>query len=317
MANITTSSNLPPAILQSCADRLLSVPYPNLIHNFAAYKQTMRAQGGTTYRMTRYQRLPTALTPLGNLGIDPAPILPTKVDIDAKMSFYGQVILVNEQTVLQNQEGVLTVLAELLGMSLRETEDVLTRNMLAATSTVINCVGGANGLMPTEPTLNDVSVATQTLISNNASTISEIIPGELRFGSSPVKNAFFGMASTDMSSTYQQVEGFVNVSQYPNQDRVLPTEWGTIQNLRILISSIGSSTPFAASNGSTVYNTFITGMEGYSIIEQDRFSAKFIYRPAIYSGALAQNVSLGWKAGMVPRITNDQWVLNLRATQSF
>ena len=35
-----------------------------------------------------------------------------------------------------------------LGVSLRQTEDTLTRNMLAATAGFVNCVGGVNGDNP-------------------------------------------------------------------------------------------------------------------------------------------------------------------------
>lgn len=40
---------------------------------------------------------------------------------------------------------VLNETAELLGLSMRMTEDQLTRDMLAAAATVYNCTGGANG----------------------------------------------------------------------------------------------------------------------------------------------------------------------------
>ena len=40
---------------------------------------------------------------------------------------------------------VLNEAAQRLGVSLRQTEDQLMRDMLAATATFINCVGGTNG----------------------------------------------------------------------------------------------------------------------------------------------------------------------------
>ena len=63
-----------------------------------------------------------------------------------------------------------------------------------------------------------------------------------------------------------------------------------------------------------VYNIFCVGMEAYACIEQDGYSASFIYRPPIYDGPLALNASVGYKFAEVPRITNDLWVLNLRCT---
>lgn len=40
---------------------------------------------------------------------------------------------------------VLNECAARLGVSLRQTEDTLTRDMLASTASFINCVGGTNG----------------------------------------------------------------------------------------------------------------------------------------------------------------------------
>lgn len=40
---------------------------------------------------------------------------------------------------------VLNEAAQRLGVSLRQTEDELTRNMLASTASFINCTGGTNG----------------------------------------------------------------------------------------------------------------------------------------------------------------------------
>lgn len=95
--------------------------------------------------MRRYNPLPTAIVPLGNSGITPPATNLTAVDIDAKISFYGQYIQLNEQVTLQNQDPVLNEAAARLGVSLRQTEDQLTRDMLAGTASFINCTGGVDG----------------------------------------------------------------------------------------------------------------------------------------------------------------------------
>lgn len=94
----------------------------------------------------------------------------------------------------------------------------------------------------------------------------------------------------------------------------LRSEWGAVGNLRFLVSSIGSFSANASSLGADVYNIFVCGLEAYATVKQDGYSASFIYRPPIYDGPLALNASVGWKMATVPRITNDQWIINLRAT---
>jgi N4-gp56 family major capsid protein len=131
---ITTSSILPAPVQQSFSNKLLSVPVPYFIHTIPAMKKNMNRNGGTTYRMRRYNPLNTAMVPLGNTGITPPSQALTAIDIDAKMSFYGTYVQLNEQVTLQNQDPVLNEAAARLGVSLRQTEDQLTRDMLAATA---------------------------------------------------------------------------------------------------------------------------------------------------------------------------------------
>jgi N4-gp56 family major capsid protein len=278
--------------------------------------KNMPRNGGTILRMRRYNPLNTATVPLGNSGVYPPPQQLTAIDIDAKISFYGTYVIINEQVTLQNQDPVLNEAAQRLGVSLRQTEDELTRNMLASTASFINCVNGTNGDNPTEIARADVDEVIKTLAGNNAYTISDSIEGEDKFGTAPVRDAYFAMCSTDLIGDLERVTGFIAKAQYPNQDKTLRPEWCSISNLRVLLSSIGSTTPNDSLNGATVYNIFVAGMEGYACIEQDGYSAQFIYRPPIYDGPLALNASVGYKFAEVPRITNDAWIINLRATLS-
>jgi len=312
--SITTSSILPAPVQQSFSYKLLSVPVPNMIHKIPAMLKQMPRNGGTTLRMRRYNPLNTAMVPLGNSGITPPAQNLTAIDIDAKISFYGTYVVLNEQVTLQNQDPVLNEAAARLGVSLRQTEDQLTRDMLASTSSFINCTGGNNGDNPTELSRSDVNTTVQALLNNNAYTIMDNIEGEDKFGTAPVRDAYFALTSTNMTGTLENVNGFIQKNQYPAPMNALRSEWGAVGNLRFLVSSIGSITPNASANGADVYNIFCVGMEAYACIQQDGYSASFIYRPPIFDSPLAQNASVGYKFAEVPRITNDLWVINLRST---
>lgn len=211
---------------------------------------------------------------------------------------------------------VLNEAAIRLGVSLRQTEDQLTSDMLAATAAFINCVGGFNGDVPTEMTRADVDTAVTTLLSANAYTIMDAIEGADKFGTGPVRRAYFGLTNTDMcgSRGLDNVAGFLQAANYPNNRNILDSEWGSIGNVRFLVSSISPTIVQGSAAANTIYNNFIIGMQSYGIVHQDGYTSTFVYRPAIYSGPLAQNVTVGWKSAMVPRIFNDQWLLNLRCT---
>lgn len=188
--------------------------------------------------------------------------------------------------------------------------------MLAATAAGINCVGGVNGDNPTELTLSDINVVIQSLLSNDARTFLSGVGGENKFGTAPVRDAFFALCHTDLQSDLQNVAGFISKWNYPNQNETLYSEWGAVNNLRFLISSVGSISGFSSNLGANVYNVFCVGRESYACIKQNGFSARFIYHPAYLDGPLELNVSVGYKFAEVPRITNDAWIFNLRCTLS-
>jgi len=313
---ITTTSVLPAPVQQSFSMKLLSVPVPSMIHKIPAVMKTMPANGGTTLRMRRYNPLSTAMVPLGNTGVTPPAEQLTAVNIDAEISFYGKYIQINEQVTLQNQDPVLNEAAKRLGVSLRQTEDQLTRDMLAATASAINCTGGVNGDNPTEITRSDVDEVVRTLLDADAYTVLDNIEGEDKFGTAPTRDAFFALCSTKLTGELDAVSGFTHKNQYPSPMNAIRSEWGAIGNLRFLISSIGSVSEAASNLGQDVYNIFCVGMEAYACIEQDKYSAQFIYRPPIYDGPLALNASVGYKFAEVPRILNDEWIINLQTTLS-
>lgn len=226
--------------------------------------------------------------------------------------------LVTERT-LQAQDNVLNNAAIRLGDSLRRTEDELTRNMLAGTAAFVNATGGVNGDMPTEITTPDIDKVTTMLINNNAHMFLSGIEGDLKFGTSPVRMAFIALANSAIIPDLQDpltMPKFIAKSAYPDQSRTIESEWGAVNNCRFLVSSIGSVTPNSSMNGANVYNIFVVAKEAYGIVEQDQYTAQFLYRPAIYSGPLAQNVTAGYKFGSAYRILNDAWVINLRVTLS-
>ena len=102
--SITTTSSLPAPVQQSFSYKLLAVPVPNMIHKIPAMLKNMPRNGGTTLRMRRYNPLSVAMVPLGNTGVTPPAQNLTAVDIDAKLSFYGTYVILNEQVTLQNQD---------------------------------------------------------------------------------------------------------------------------------------------------------------------------------------------------------------------
>ena len=94
----------------------------------------------------------------------------------------------------------------------------------------------------------------------------------------------------------------------------LPAEEGSIGNVRMFVSSKGHYTSEDSALGADKYSCFVIGRDAYTIVNQDGFTSSFLYgapRPPLY-----MNATVGWKMAYAGRITNDQFIANLRFTLS-
>lgn len=99
----TTPGNFQSELPLQAIEELLSTPQFNLIHSFAADMHEAQQNMGDTSRLSRMERLSTDGGRLDGSGIDPAPEIPVRTDIDAKMEIYAKSIVVNEQVKTLNK----------------------------------------------------------------------------------------------------------------------------------------------------------------------------------------------------------------------
>lgn len=313
---VTTTSNMPPPVQKAFSELLLSTPQAYYIHSIPVQKRYMPRNAGTTMVMRRNEPLDSALVPLGNSGVDPAAQIPVNTDVEAKISFYGTWIMINEQVTLQSQDPVLNAKTLLLGQALKQTEDDLIRNMLVSTASAMNATNGGGVDVPTRISLQDIRIATRALMQADARTTLKMVEASDLVGTSPIRDAYFGLAHSDVAADLESEPTFVHKSAYGTSGRDLEAEWGHINNVRVLLSSRGSKVENSSALGNDVYNVIIMGMEAVGCIKQDGYSARLIYRPGIFNSPLAQNASLAFTAAQAPVILNDAWVLRMRVTVS-
>lgn len=142
---ITTTTVLPPPVQQWFDNVLLSRPMPSLIHTKMAMKKELPEHVGRSVRYRRYSNLATATVPLPDSGLTPPGQVLNATDIDATIDWYGTYCTITDQVMAINEDPVLNQTVSLLAQSMRETEDELARNMLAATAAAVNCTNGVNG----------------------------------------------------------------------------------------------------------------------------------------------------------------------------
>jgi len=322
-SQLTTTSNLGPMILQSLAPAMLYVPTPTMNYITVCDKVSMPPNGGTTCRFMRPRALQPPTVQLGNSGIDPPAQVPQRDIIDAQMAFFGTGCIINEQVILQDQEGVLAWVSERLAVAMRQAEDLILRDYVVSAASQINAGGGSNGFNPTNLGMSDFSLVATTLDTNNAYKFMSGIEGMDRFGTGPVRSAYFMLSSTELQSDFDQLTGpngaFLSQWNYPTNASALPSEYGSVFNIRILTSSEAPVARNAAINNlgvlNDVYYNTVLGKQALTHINQDGYSMNLIYRDPYYSGMLAQNATLAVKFAQAQAITQDTAIRNLLSTR--
>lgn len=316
--SITTTSNLGPVILQSLAPAMLYTPTPSFNYIIPCDKVAMPARGGTTMRFLRPRLLTPPTVQLGNSGIEPPSQVPQRDIIDAQIAFFGTSCIINEQVILQDQDPVLAWVSDRLAIAMRQAEDIILRDYIMSAASVINCDGGSNGDNPTELSISDISMAGQTLDTNNAWKFESGVEGDLKFGTAPVRSAYFMLSNTLVQSDLDRLQGqgFTSVWNYPSTASALPTEYGAVLNFRILTSSQAAMAANASMNGRTVFYNTCLGRQAVTHIEQDGYSMQLIYRDPYFSGPLAQNATLAVKFAQAQAITQDTAIRLLASTNA-
>lgn len=311
---ITNINNMAPELPLQFSEDLLSTPMFNLIHSFGADLHYAESHIGKTTRMSRYERLSTDGGQLDGSGIDPAPEVVVRTDIDATMEIYAKTVVINEQVTLYENDKVLTKFTALLGQWLREKEDLLMRDLYASSVSYINATGGINGDQPSEITRNDINNIERILLGNDARTMLEGIDADLKFGTAPTRDAFIALASTDITPDLQNVQGVLLKNAYPHQEGLRPEEYCSVSRFRFFVSSKANKIPGASLLGATVYTIPMYGLEAAAKIEQNSYSAILGYRPPYVVSSVAQNSQLYAKFAIARAITNQNWISGLNVT---
>lgn len=311
--NMTTTSQLPPAVRDYYDRMVLMTAYPALVHTRFAQHRKLPQKHGDQIVFRRYNRLSTVPIPLDD-GVTP-PATPLSVnDIKARIQWYGNYVVLTDQVQMTVEDEVLNQATRLLSENLAQTCDELTRDVLLSTSSVYQCSFGSNGQTPTNLTKEDLDTVTKLLLSNDALMISEVITGTDFIATSPVRPAFWGMIDTDLLDDLEQVSNFQNTANY-SQQRVLDNEWGSVGNIRFLMTSVG----YASSAATPVYSIPVVGKEAYAVVSLGSNMGEFYVNPLGSGGVsdpLAQRGSVGFKIPFAARILNDAFVYNVLATHS-
>ena len=304
-------------------------------------------QGSASVKWRRIENLAPATTALGEVtgtaafGMGRNAVQATVTDVTAAIAKYGNWILVTEELDLFNVNTRAAQLLDTLGANSGESLNILARDVFdAATNVRYAGTATANTNVVTAISLNDIKYTVNQLNRQSAMKFTSMGTGSRNIGTSPIREAYYGIVHPDVEEDIRSMTGFISVEQYGGYTSTEPGEFGTVAGVRFSTTEIapistGAGTTTATGfRGSTnilndVYSTFIYGKEAVGTVGLGENHTKEIYMmgervPAIQiinkplgsAGAgdpFNEIGSLAWKAWFAGKILNESWIWKIRS----
>jgi N4-gp56 family major capsid protein len=317
--SITTTSEVDAAVQVYYDRALLELEKEKLVHMVGADTKNRpfkNPNGGTTIKFRRYDKLPTAMTPITE-GVTPNGKQLSKNDLLMTMQQYGDFVSITDVVDLTVEDPTLNVASQLLSDQMNRTYDQLLRDVLISTASVTTATSGSP--IATQINKADIDSVVQKILRKNGMFFTPQINASTGVGTAPIRASFWAIMNTDMIPDLETVEGFRAVNEYSSGTGVMPAEWGATGNVRWLQSTEADDAS-GVSTGATGddYGLLIFGQHAYASINPGGGNASNILKGFGSSGTndpLNQRATSGWKGWEASGILSDSWIQKLNVTK--
>lgn len=290
---------------------LIQRPKPRNVHNLFGLAFNLPQKNTRVMNFRRQENLnsdPAVLTE----GVDPAPESLLKNDIDVQVQEFGKLVLLSRTVTLTVEDDTARGTADNLNQCMHTMLDKVTRDVWDSAVSQIDCVNGVNGNAITELNLIDWNRAVAYLDGNDTEKVAPIIEGSNKYGTQPVEESYWATVHVDLKPDLRAISEFVPKAQYGSVDPTLQAEFGAIQDVRIVNSTLvkkDTSSP-------PVYNNTMVGANAYGYVTIDEVSTEMIMKPLGWNDYLNRNQSMGFTAWFNAVILDDRHIVNLRSTKA-
>jgi len=354
-ATVTTlTSNITAPVNFVLMKRLLSAARKKLPYFNGTLPGTLeKSQGSASVKWRRIENLAVATTALSEVTGTAAAFLgrnavqPVVTDITVAIAKYGNLILTTEEVDFFNVNSRSIELVDTMGANAGESLNVLMRNEFD-NATTLRRAGGqtTDSSISAAIVLNDIKASVNLLNRESAMKFTSMATGSTNIGTTPIRDAYFGITHVDVEEDIRGLTGFNSVQTYGGYTETYPFEFGEVGGVRWFSTEIAPIT----SDGSTlvsqnglhgssallhdVYKTFIYGKEAIGSVglgNMHATTAAEMYDPkkppavelithkagssGIYD-AFNEMGSLAWKSWFAAKILNIVWIVEVRTGAS-
>jgi len=312
---MTTTGEVTQGVNNFYDRKLLMKAVPLFLHTKWAQVRDIPRNNTDDIKFRRYTLLTAATTPLTE-GVTPVGSQLAITDVPATVEQYGDYVLLTDKLLFTTLDPVLTETAEILGVQAGDTLDQLTREILAACTSVqwpstAGAIGEVSAAM--KITKTEVQEAVRTLKGANARKITSMVDASTGFNTSPLPSCFIGIVHPNTTFDLKNIPGFIRIEEY-GQKKAMEGEVGTLDEVRFIESTNAKVFTGSGAGSIDVYGTLILAAEAYGISRISGEAMKNIVK-ALGSGGstdpLNQRQTSGWKATFVAVILNQAFLLRI------
>jgi len=290
---------------------LLQRSKPNNNHNLFGRAFTLPQKNTDTMAFRRQENFNSDPVVLSE-DSDPAPEQVQKFDINVTIQEFGKVTLLSRKVLLVVEDDTANEVADNLSQCMHTMLDKVTRDVWDSGVAQISCLSGVNGNAITEWTQTDFSRAIAYLDENNTEKMTPTVDGTSRFGTGPVEAAFWINAHVKLKADIRALDSFVPTSQYGSQDSVLKSEFGSLDEGRV----VTSTNVKVSTDAAPVFNNTFVGANAYGYVNLDEVSTEMILKPLGFNDYLNRFQSMGFTAYFNAAILDDSHIVTLLSTKA-
>lgn len=310
---MTTITEVSHAINNFYDRKLLIKAKPSLVHTRWAQIRDIPKGNTDVIKFRRYSLLTEAITPLTE-GVSPTGSQLSVTDVPATVEQYGDYVTLTDKLALTTLDPILSEMAGILAQQAGNTLDILTRNILAAGTTIQYASTAAartdiTGAM--KITKAEIQEAVKTLKGNNARKMTSQVDPSDGFNTSAIPACFIGIVHTDCETDLSNLPGWVPVEDY-GQRKAMENEIGSIAQVRFISTTNAKIFTGGGAGAIDVYGTLILAMDAYGTTRISGAAMENIIKPkGAGDDPLNQRQTSGWKSTFVAVILNQSFMLRL------
>lgn len=308
-----------PAEVAAVYDRaLLERAVPNMVHALFGQRRGIQMNAGTaTIKFRRYGTLAAATTALTE-GTPPTGKSLSVTDITATVLQYGDFTKISDVVTTQSADPILVETSEIFGDQMGQTNDELTRNVLAA-GTVVQYASTATARAEVAAGMKfdaaEAKEAVRTLQLANARKLTSISGGGAAQGTVPINAAYIGIVGPSTLFDLKDDPKWLSVEKYAPNTQLIPGEVGMIDEVRCIMTTNAKTFAGAGAGAIDVHATLVLAANAYGIVDLGSSQTSGMIFKGLGSAGTAdplnQVQTAGWKEYFVAKILNDSFMVRV------